>query len=100
MPGDRLWAHFGPVPVATHGELPVRIDLVTSAGDTLSSVRASLQLQPHYDLSINIFAGYAPRPRGMCVAETHAAPIRNGARGMPADSMFVLIAGLPIGAVC
>lgn len=92
--------HLGPIPVATHGTLPIRVDLVSSAGDTLSTLHASLQLQPRYDYGITIFAGYSRRPETMCTVETYAAPMRNGLRSRAADSMFVLISGLPVDAVC
>lgn len=92
--------HAGPIPVGTHGTLPIRIDLVSPAGDTLSTVHAHLRLRPRYRFSATIFAGYAPRPQTMCMVETYAAPIRTSLPSGSADSLFVLIGGLPVGAVC
>lgn len=92
--------HVGPIRVASHGELPVRVDLLDSTGDTLASVHAALQLQPRYDFAITIVAGYAKRVESVCKLETHAVPIWVGLQGMPPDSMFVVISGLPAGAVC
>ena len=92
--------HFGPIRVATRGELPVRVVLVDSTGATLASVRAGLRLRPSYDFVITIVAGYEQRLQSVCKVETHAVPIRTGSAAIPPDSMFVQISGLPAGAVC
>lgn len=92
--------HFGPIRVATHGELPIRVVLVDSTGDTVASVRAALRLRPSYDFTITIVVGYGQRLQSMCKDETHAVPIRTGAEAIAPDSMFVMISGLPAGAVC
>jgi hypothetical protein len=100
VPDDDPMAHAGPIPVGTHGTLPIRVDVVGSTGDTLSTVHAHLQLQPRYHFGVTIFAGYAPRPQTMCMVETYAAPIRTSPQSPSADSMFVLLGGLPVDAVC
>ncbi len=92
--------HAGPIPVGTHGTLPIRIDLVGSTGDPLSTVHADLHLEPRYHFGVTIFAGYATRPETMCIVETYAAPMRMRPQNPSADSMFVLISGLPMDAVC
>ena len=91
--------HFGPIRVATHGELPIRVVLVDSTGDTLANVHAALRLQPSYEFAITIVAGYEHRLQSVCKVETYAAPIMT-AEAIPLDSMFVVISGLPAGAVC
>jgi hypothetical protein len=98
--GYQATPHFGPIRVGTRGELPVRVVLVDSSGDTLASVRAAVRLQPSYDFAITIVAGYEQRLQSVCKVETHAVPIRAGSEGIPPDSMFVAISGLPAGAVC
>ena len=98
--GYQATPHFGPIRVGTRGELPVRVVLVDSSGDTLANVNAALRLQPSYDFAITIVAGYEQRLQSVCIVETHAVPIRAGAEGVPPDSMFVVISGLPAGAVC
>jgi hypothetical protein len=82
--------------VPSSGQLPIRVALVSAAGDTLASARLEFVLRPAHTYWVTVRAGGA-RPTGMCIGRVTAAPISPGKAG---DSLFVTGGGMPRGAMC
>lgn len=91
-----LWPmRFG---IPNSGTATVRYSLITPGNDTIASYTSSLPLQSGYRYDVS---GYVlpKRPAGMC-GDAVAFPLRGTAGTLMADSLFVVLGGLPLGAVC
>jgi hypothetical protein len=77
------------------GELPVRVALISAAGDTLATARVVLALHPNWSYDLMLMAG-GSRLEGMCMGQVTAVPIRPAG----VDTLFVYSGGLPKGSMC
>lgn len=77
-----------------YGEVPVRVSLLTAAGDTLGSVAFSQRFQRGHLHWVSAVLGVR-RPAGHCIGAQTATPVRG-----TADTLFVMYGGIPEGAVC
>lgn len=86
--------------VPATGVLPVRVALVTAAGDTLASTQVTYDLRPSYHHSVTVRV--APRRLSgvglVCAGKTTALPLPS--MGGAADSLFVSTHSMPAGAIC
>jgi hypothetical protein len=91
--------HSGRFEVPSRGTLPVHVALVTTAGDTLAAARVVLQLEPDYRFGLGLVTG-RERPIGPCAGSALAVPIRGPAAHRAVDTLFIMQAALPNGAIC
>jgi hypothetical protein len=101
-PDNGPWQYSVPRTVPTTGRLPARVALIVPSGDTLAAASVSVRLAPDHRFGIGV---YIPRvfPRGpadRCLGEVTPVAIRGSERSGVADSMFVIVGGLPKGAIC
>jgi hypothetical protein len=78
-----------------YGDAAVQFTLLGVGGDTLAAVSFTQTLRAGNRYGIGVVVG-SQRPLSVCGATRAAAPLRNSA----SDSLFVLTAELPDGAVC
>lgn len=82
-----------------YGDVPVSVALLTTAGDTLAAVRLVQGYQRGYDHWLVATVG-TDRPRGMCIGEIVAMPLRPAGSAAGGDSLFVDYGRIPKGAIC
>jgi hypothetical protein len=102
VPPHSVGVHSETVPVPRSGILFVRVSLVTPQRDTLARTAwDSLPLAPGHRYQVSVYIADRPLPREGCMGDCRpftAYPIRRHA-GFAAESLFVLLGGLPKGAV-
>jgi hypothetical protein len=82
------------------GPIQVRVDLVTSTGDTVASASFDHQLAHHSTHWVLGQLGQQ-RPSGFCMGTVLAVPLSVTPVGQPApDTLFVTYGGLPNDVVC
>lgn len=77
-----------------YGEVPVRVALLTVAGDTLGAVEFSQRFQSDHEHWAVAHVGVR-RPVGFCTGAVAASPLRASA-----DTLFVMYGSIPKGAIC
>jgi hypothetical protein len=78
-----------------YGNVPVRVTMLTAAGDSVATMWFSQEFQRGYHHWVAARVG-PQRPVGLCVGTALAAPVSAGS----ADSVYVMYGGIPDGAVC
>jgi len=78
-----------------YGTVPVKVALVTAAGDTMAKVEFNQDFTRDHNHWVSGQVGQQ-RPEGHCIGTVVATPLRN----TPADSLFVMYGAIPQGAIC
>lgn len=77
------------------GSTPVRVALMSSAGDTLAAVAFSQEFRRGENHWVAGLTG-SHRPIGICIGALAAAPLH----GSDTDTLFVMYGNIPEGAIC